>query len=206
MSDTNGGDGTTGAAEEAEAREVRRIRRLLKQMGDIAHDASLTGAFGDGAPEAIERYNLIIGHLTERGVITGPLFPPLPADASFDRVGIACKLLGEYLVEEASEQQGGKGRSVLAGPVNEGGLFIGNLELGDLHLHDLEQLKDLGKLLREKLPVLLGGKKTEPEETTVEAAGAEGGGAAAAPAPEGDPSLLFPSGDLSTAPTEVRRP
>ena len=182
MGTTNGATGNGGGLSEEEARELRRIRRLLKQIGEIAKEASLTGALSEGAADGVERYNLIVRHLEDRGVLSGPFFPPLPTDASFDRVGVACKLLESYLSEETEDKdksRGGGGGSVI---------HIGNLG----NVADLDQLRDLGKIIRENLPEFLRDKERREAD-------------AAAARADRDAAMPFPSGDLGTAPTVEQR-
>jgi hypothetical protein len=147
----------------------------------MAEQASMTGALSAGAPDAVEKYNLIIAHLERLGLVSGPLFPPLPADASFDRVGVASKLLDGYLEDEDN----GKQKGIHGGP----NIVIGNLP----DLKELEKLKDLGKTIREHLPEWLrqGPEERRPseasEEDTVKASSAPGQPAPSS-APTGEPS------------------
>ena len=135
-------DETPDRAEKA-ASEIRRIRRMLKQMYRLAEHASLTGAFSAGATDAVTQYNLILARLAELGAELGILFPPLPQDASFDRLGVASKLLEGYLEEEAPtppvSAQAGLGHNIVIG---------GNIT-------GLEDLQDIGRMVRENLPDFL---------------------------------------------------
>ncbi|MBC8101376.1 MAG: hypothetical protein H7Z41_02150 [Cytophagales bacterium] len=120
--------------------EVRRIRRMLKQMYRLAEHSSLTGALSGGAVDAVSQYNAILKRLGELAVVSGTLFPVLPEDASFDRLGVASRLLEGYLEEETPETEGrgAAGHNIVIG--NIGGL---------------EDLKDLGRMVRENLPEFL---------------------------------------------------
>ncbi len=153
---------TTGGRDET-ALEIRRMRRILKQMHRVAEHSSLTGALTEGATDAVTQYNLILTHLADRGVLSGiavSLFPPLPPDASFDRLGVASRLLEGYLEEELTG----------SAPVGNGqGDIIFSNHAG------LQEIQDLGRMVRENLPDFLrrrpGGESDaggagRPEDTT----------------------------------------
>jgi hypothetical protein len=103
----------------------------------------MTGALASGAPDAVEKYNLILKHLESKGYDVSILFPPLPEDSSFDRVGVAARLLEGYLAEDAEDRPGKHGPH---GP----NVIIGNVA-------GLEELKDLGKTIRENIAEALSG-------------------------------------------------
>jgi hypothetical protein len=113
-------------------------------MYQLAEHSSLTGSLTDGGRDVVEKYNLILDHLTAQGIELGPLFPRLPEDASFDRVGVAAKLLDGYLTEDEDVSR--------AKHVSHGGphVVIGNVS-------GLEELKDLGKTIRENIAEALSG-------------------------------------------------
>jgi hypothetical protein len=135
---------------------------MLRQMYRMAEHASMTGALSAGAPDAVEKYNLLVAHLERLGLVSGPLFPPLPADASFDRVGVASKLLDGYLEGclEQEDESNARARGFSGGP----NIVIGNLP----DLKELEKLKDLGKTIREHLPEWLrqGPEEKRPSEAS----------------------------------------
>jgi hypothetical protein len=130
--------------------ELRRIVRLLKKIAEMAEQTSLTGALSGGAIDALERYNLILTNLENKGIDLGGMFPPLPANASFDRVGVAANLLAAYLKEEEEERS-------LGAP----NIVIGNLG----SVSDLEKLKDLGKMIEENFPEWMRRKPAETGNT-----------------------------------------
>ena len=141
--------------DEQTALELRRLRRMLKQMHSLSEHASLTGALSEGAMDAVQQYNRILRRLEELDVVTPGIFSMLPDDASFDRLGVLSKLLEGYLAEEFNDA-----------PTNrEGGghkIIIGS-NLGEIN--GLEELKDLGRIIRENLPDFLR-KRTEPPPPT----------------------------------------
>ena len=130
--------------------EARRLKRLLREMYKLAEHASLSGALADGAVELTGRYNAILQRLPTLGIPTDDLFPPLPADASVDRIGIVCKLLSGYLADEDEDDQGRR-----YGP----NVVIGNMS----GMEDLEKLKDIGRVIRENIADAFSGRK--PAET-----------------------------------------
>lgn len=130
------------AEENGNRTEIRRLRRLLKEIADLAQHASLTDSLKQGARSAVQRYNQVLTRLEALDVVSPGLFQPLPADASFDEVGVDSKLLAGYLEEDEEEAGGSKGQQ--GGP---------NIIVGSLNgLQGLEELKDLGRQIRESLP------------------------------------------------------
>jgi hypothetical protein len=117
--------------------EIGRLQRLLKQLAKIAEHTSLTGTFGGGAVDAVEKYNLIVTRLNAKGLDLGDLFPLLPSDASMDRVGLSAKLLSAFIADEDADRPG----------------ISPSIHIGQLgNLGELENLKDLGNLIKENMP------------------------------------------------------
>jgi len=110
---------------------------MLKQMHSLATHSSLTGALAAGAVDAVAQYNQILERLTELGIISGNLFRPLPDDATFDRLGVASTLLEGYLLEEGDGDRSSGNK--------HGNVIIGNIG-------GLDELKDLGRIIRDNLP------------------------------------------------------
>jgi hypothetical protein len=169
--------------EENNRAEIRRIRRLLGQIYRMAEHASLSGALANGAPDAVEKYNLILRHLESKGYDVSVLFPPLPEDSSFDRVGVAARLLEGYLAEDAEERPG---KHTSHGPQ----VVIGNMS-------GLEELKDLGKTIRENIAEALSGAGIKVK---VKAEGFHTEGEPGPPKPEEGPT---PMPDFSRQPDRV---
>jgi hypothetical protein len=133
------------------ALEIRRIRRMLKQMYGMAESASLTGAFREGAQFAGEQYNAIRSHLLGLGVLSaGPLFPQLTGEMTWGRVAIACRMMEGYLTEEGPPRGGEK---VILDSLN-----------------GLEDLKDLGRTIRDNLPEFLHRRAEEARAAAAEEA------------------------------------
>ncbi len=128
------------------ALEIRRIRRLLRETVKLAQNASLTGSLDKGSRIAIRQYNHIREHLQETSAIPEELFQELDEDdTTFDELGIACGMLDGYLEdEEASVDADSKGNK--------------KVQVNMVGLKDLEELKEIGKIIRDSLPDFLRGK------------------------------------------------
>ena len=123
--------------------EIRRIRRLLRETVKLAEHASLTGSLEKGGRIAIRQYNHIRQHLQEIGAIPEELFQELDEDeTSFDELGIVCGMLEGYLEEDEEL-------------LNEGKIKTGKVQVGMVGVKDLEDLKEIGKVIREGLPDFL---------------------------------------------------
>ena len=122
--------------------EVRRLRRLLKEIGDLAQSASLTGSLSKGAPAAVRRYNQVVTRLEALGVASGGLFQPLNEESTFDELGVESTLLASYLEEEAPA-------GPFAGHQTVNGPLFDSLHVGNLG--SLEGLKDIGRIIREQM-------------------------------------------------------
>lgn len=160
--------------------ELRRIRRMLKQLYSLAEHSSLTGALAAGAVDAVEQYNRILERLEALGVTSGGLFKPLPEDASFDRLGVASKLLEGYLAEETVQPE-----RTNSGDSNN--VFIGNIG-------NLDELKDLGRVIRENLPDFLKkrGETPAPPASPVPPESPQASEAPTAPRPTAAPEAAAP--------------
>lgn len=122
--------------------EIRRIRRLLRETVKLAEHASLTGSLEKGGRIAIRQYNHIRNHLQEIGAIPEELFQELDEnDCSFDELGIVSGMLEGYLAEDEEVMQEGKAS--------------GKVQVGMVGLKELEDLKEIGKVIRESLPDFL---------------------------------------------------
>nr|WP_309688912.1 hypothetical protein [Armatimonas sp.] len=134
---------------EKRAKEIRRVRRMIGELYSLAEHASLSGAFRkDGAMEAVRIYNDTLTVLQTHGVELQGMFAPLPSDASFDRIGVASRLLRGYLEEEDEEAFPGKvknkGVKIMVGRHGE--------HSGHIAMEELGKLKDIGSVIREHLP------------------------------------------------------
>ena len=122
--------------------EIRRIRRLLHETVRLAEHASLTGSLDKGSRFAIRQYNHIREHLQDIGAIPDDLFQDLDEnEATFDELGIVCGMLESYLMDDEEV--------VDAGPTHSAKV------VGMVGLKELEDLKEIGKVIRESLPEFL---------------------------------------------------
>ena len=123
--------------------EIRRIRRLLRETVRLAEHASLTGSLDKGSRIAIRQYNHIREHLQDIGAIPEDLFQDLDEDeATFDELGIVCGMLEGYLVDEEEVPVAAwKGSP--------------KVQFGMVGLKELEDLKEIGKVIRDSLPEFL---------------------------------------------------
>jgi len=145
------------SAERERATEVRRLRRLLKDIADLAQHASLTGSLQGGVRTATRRYNTVITRLESLNVTSPGLFSALGDDTTFDELGVEASLLAGYLKEDeqpADERGGNKSGNNSAPFIN----IVGDLG----SLHGLEELKDLGKQIRESLPEWMRNRTAPP--------------------------------------------
>ena len=133
---------------EKQAKDIRRARRMLRELYSLAEHASLSGAFRkDGAVEGVQAYNQILRFLGEQAIETNGMFLPLAEDASFDRLGVAARLLRGYLEEEEEGDTDKRGVKIVVGKHGEQG--------GHIAIEELGRLKDIGAIIREHLPDFL---------------------------------------------------
>ena len=133
-----------------EKAEIRRLQRLLQQISEIAQESSLTGGLTGGAPSAAKRYNSALGRLEELSVVSEGLFLPLPEGVSFDEIGVESKLLAGYLSTDVEPER----REERQAPHFHGPVVIGGLE-------GLEELKEIGQMIRDHLPDFLKASRKE---------------------------------------------
>jgi hypothetical protein len=143
MNDNQPAPGAAAADVSPRTAEIRRTHRVLIQLLKIAEHGTMTGALGRSGPDATVQFNLIREHLRTLGVEPGPLFPPLPEDASLDRVGVASRLLAAYIEDETREKERTPGP-----PPPPADLFARQFEGPE----GLERLRQLGQALRDNLP------------------------------------------------------
>lgn len=86
--------------EQNSQQKLRGLFHMLEHTAKIAEDAVLTGAFSGGERQCVSQFNNVLIHLSDIEAIPDGLFDPLPTDASFSQIGIACHQLAAYLNEE----------------------------------------------------------------------------------------------------------
>jgi hypothetical protein len=130
--------------------DIRRIRRMLQETVRIAKDASLTESLQEGARSAARQYNAVLRHLEQSGTLPAGFFPPLGEQASFDEVGVAAGQLAGYLEEEEEPEPRRKNERMISGSHNV------HINVGSLK--ELDDLKNIGQIIREHMPDWLRGK------------------------------------------------
>lgn len=91
--------------------EIRRMKRLLEKMAEMAEHVEQTGSFESGIQNSVKRYNTIVEHLEDRGILAEDLFPELDEDSDSGQLGAEAKLLADYLsdvIEEETEENKGE--------------------------------------------------------------------------------------------------
>lgn len=165
---------------EGTRQEIRRIRRMLRGMARLAKDATLTGSLQGGGRPAAQQYNQLVLRLEQIGLVPQGMFQPLAeapegSDASTDEklfaeIGVAAALLASYLEPDEEEERSHEGRHA-HGP-------HGNVIIGLGGMKHLEELKDLGRTIRENLPEWMRERErerhSEPREARDEDPAGEG--------------------------------
>ena len=109
------------------------IIKLLKEIAEMAEEATLTGSLEGGAGRTIQRYNAILTTLVDRGKIPEGLFTPLPETATFGEVGVESKMLVGFLKGEDDDREGGSsGRRVDMSILTRLAPFVDSQDLGAL--------------------------------------------------------------------------
>ena len=94
--------------------DTAALRRMLREIADLAENASLTGGLASGAPRAIQRYNAVLRQLTESGAVQKGLFEELnPETADFGQLGVDARLLASYLKGQGENGNSSSDASVL---------------------------------------------------------------------------------------------
>lgn len=167
-------------------KELKRTIRLLREIQGLAERASTTGTLQSGGGQAAQQINTILQRMEQIGEIPAGYFAPVPADSSFDAIGVVAAQLAAYLHEE--EQEGSSSDNTHHGPQ----IFI-NGPIGNLA--DIEQLRELGKIFRENMPDWFTGKNAEKEEKSEAPQNAD----AAQPTPPSPPTPPAPAAIASAA-------
>ena len=90
MTNPNEGNSTVGSDSPA------TMYAILKSNVGIAQEASLTGAFSEGAKPLIDAYNRIIRRLREMGTLDEGLFEEASSDINMDEIGVLSKHLASF--------------------------------------------------------------------------------------------------------------
>lgn len=92
--------------------DITALRRMLREIADLAENASLTGALSGGAHRAVQRYNAVLRQLVEMGATPAGIFEELNVETTdFGQLGVDARLLGSSLKGKESENGGSQGDS-----------------------------------------------------------------------------------------------
>ncbi len=84
--------------------EIGSLRRMLREIADLAENASLTGGLSSGAPRAVQRYNAVLRQLVESGAVPKGIFEELNVETTdFGQHGVDARLLSSYLKGQENE-------------------------------------------------------------------------------------------------------
>lgn len=97
--------------------QIVAMIRMLEGNGEIAHEASLTGALADGRSAMVKTYNHVLDSIDQLGVVDRTLFPRLSEDTSIDEMGVYSHQLANYITAyfgvRVEEGQSGVNRDAL---------------------------------------------------------------------------------------------
>jgi hypothetical protein len=92
----------------SEVDSIKGLKSMLREIGELAEHASLTGGMASGAPRAIQRYNAILRQLVEQGAIGRGIFEELnPETTDFGQLAVDARLLASYLNGKAKSADSG---------------------------------------------------------------------------------------------------
>jgi hypothetical protein len=72
--------------------DIKVAASMLRELAELAHEASLTGALSGGEGRAVRRYNQLISQLSEQGDLPAGLFAPLADDETFAAIALEARL------------------------------------------------------------------------------------------------------------------
>jgi hypothetical protein len=92
-------------SDQEQKREIRRMRALLVKMAEMAEHVEQTGSFESGIHNSVKRYNTIVEHLEDKGILPEDIFPRLDEDSDSGQLGAEAKLLSDYLADLSDEEE-----------------------------------------------------------------------------------------------------
>lgn len=128
--------------------ELVRLHRMLREIAELAHHASITGFLKQGKHSAMQRYNAILQHFEQRGLVPPGLFRPLPNDASFDELNVEATLLASYIEDDVKQAKKGRGSS------QNVGVSLEHEEIAEV-LEEVQHLREMKEAVQEHMPELL---------------------------------------------------
>lgn len=144
-------------SDDMDRNELRSYYRMLREIAELAQEATMTGALQEGSRAGVRRYNSVVRQLESSGVTPAGMFEPLPENTEFAELGVESRLLAGYIKERQQEPAPPQ-------PSNHGP--SGNIIVGLGGLKELVELKDLGRLVRQHLPEWMQGREDDakPDE------------------------------------------
>ena len=92
--------------------EIQSLRRMLREIADLAENASLTGGLSGGAPRAAQRYNAVLNQLVQSGSVPKGIFEEINVEtAEFGQLGVDARLLGSYLKGQEGDNGSSRGEA-----------------------------------------------------------------------------------------------
>lgn len=83
-----------------ESHEVRSAVRMLRELGQMAEEATLTGSLQGGQARAVARYNEVVSWLKEAKLLPPFGHAALPADSSYSDLAVEARLTASSLREQ----------------------------------------------------------------------------------------------------------
>ncbi|RKU28293.1 hypothetical protein C6497_09925 [Candidatus Poribacteria bacterium] len=141
-----------------EQQEIRALFHIVEQTAEIAEDSTLTQSFKEGERRCITQFNNVLERLNEMEAIPADLFDPLPDEATFSEISIACHHLAAYLNEGVDTSTDLKGMFAN---------FLGN-RLGQNFSEDMKDAS-IDVLIRKSMPDFFVQTKLEDIKKTFNA-------------------------------------
>jgi hypothetical protein len=127
---------------EMQQNEIKSIGNLMARTAEIAEQAGITGIYEDGAKRCVQQFNASVERLEALKAVPAGFFPPLPDEADFGEVGVACAQLAAYIGSTSPDSDA----------VYHGSKYtVSHTYNGSLSTEELQELRELRELLRQRL-------------------------------------------------------
>ena len=84
-----------------------QLVKMIREIRNLAGEASLTGMFRKGAPMLVKHFNACLKTAREQNFMTGQMpFSELGQEAGMDEIGISAGLLAAYLDDRKTDDEG----------------------------------------------------------------------------------------------------
>ncbi|MFI5386662.1 MAG: hypothetical protein ACHQ50_11140 [Fimbriimonadales bacterium] len=88
------------------------MRRMLREIADLAENASLTGGMSSGTSRAVQRYNAVLRQLVESGAVPKGVFEELNVETTdYGQLAVDARLLASYLKGQESDCGSSRGEA-----------------------------------------------------------------------------------------------